>query len=51
MNGVTEFGLRFTTCLSDEQVRELEGNTSCQPPPGSIDWGTTTVRDCETHLN
>jgi hypothetical protein len=29
MNGVTEFDLRFATCLSDEQVRELEGNTSC----------------------
>ena len=29
MNGVTEFGLRFATCLSDEQARELEGNTSC----------------------
>jgi hypothetical protein len=29
MNGVTEFGLRIATCLSDEQVRELEGNTSC----------------------
>ena len=32
MNGITEFNLRFSTCLLDEQVCELEGNTSYQPP-------------------
>ena len=29
MSGINEFGLRFATFLSDEHVRELEGNTSC----------------------
>ncbi len=33
MSGINEFELRFATCLLDEQVCELEGNTSCQPPP------------------
>ena len=28
MNGITEFNLRFATCLLDEQVCELEANTS-----------------------
>ena len=32
MNGITEFILRFATYLLDEQVCELEGNTSYLPP-------------------